>query len=85
MDHMDWMDDEYARELSAALARQMPTGGRVIWRSAALEPPYASIIAAAGFEVRIDTMFLTIPSLLNVVSGILVGESCLYLLTCRFS
>ena len=51
MDHMDWMDDAYARELSAMLYQQMTPGGRVIWRSAALEPPYAPIIAAAGFEV----------------------------------
>ena len=52
MDHMDWMDDTYACELSAMLYQQMTPGGRVIWRSAALEPPYAPIIAAAGFEVR---------------------------------
>ncbi len=52
MDHVDWMDETYARELAAALARQVTPGGRVIWRSAALEPPYVSIIRDAGFTVR---------------------------------
>ena len=51
MDHVDWMDEKYARELAATLARQVVSGGRVIWRSAALEPPYGPIIAAAGFQV----------------------------------
>ena len=32
---------------------QVVPGGRVIWRSAALTPPYAKIIAAAGFTVRL--------------------------------
>jgi betaine lipid synthase len=27
-------------------------GGRVIWRSAAYDPPYARYIAQAGFDVR---------------------------------
>ena len=52
MDHVDWMDEKYARELAAALARQVTPGGRVIWRSAALEPPYVPIIREAGFTVR---------------------------------
>lgn len=57
MDHVDWLidpdgkDTRYARELASALAKQVAPGGRVIWRSAALEPPYAAIIAAAGFDV----------------------------------
>ncbi len=53
MDHVDWMDEKYARELAAALARQVTPGGRVIWRSAALQPPYVPIIQDAGFTVRI--------------------------------
>ena len=52
MDHVDWMDEKYARELAAALARQVTPGGRVIWRSAALQPPYVPIIRDAGFTVR---------------------------------
>ncbi len=31
---------------------QVVPGGKVIWRSAALSPPYASMIADAGFDVR---------------------------------
>ena len=53
MDHVDWMDEKYARELAGALARQVTPGGRVIWRSAALEPPYVPIIREAGFTVRL--------------------------------
>ena len=52
MDHVDWMDEKYARELAAALARHVTPGGRVIWRSAALQPPYVPIIREAGFTVR---------------------------------
>jgi betaine lipid synthase len=51
MDHVDWMDETYAKSLAATLAQQVAPGGKVIWRSAALTPPYASIIAAAGFKV----------------------------------
>ena len=52
MDHVDWTDAPYAKTLAAALAANVPRGGRVIWRSAALEPWYAPIFAAAGFDVR---------------------------------
>ena len=31
---------------------QVLPGGIVIWRSAALVPPYAAIIAKAGFDVK---------------------------------
>ena len=31
---------------------QVRPGGIVIWRSASLSPPYARLIAEAGFEVR---------------------------------
>lgn len=51
MDHVDWMDEAYAKSLAATLAQQVAPGGKVIWRSAALTPPYAGIIAAAGFKV----------------------------------
>jgi Protein of unknown function (DUF3419) len=51
MDHVDWMDEAYAKSLAATLAQQVVPGGKIIWRSAALTPPYASIIAAAGFKV----------------------------------
>ncbi len=51
MDHVDWQDLRQARALAAVLARQVAPGGRVIWRSAALCPPYARVIREAGFEV----------------------------------
>ena len=51
-DHVDWMDATYARQLALTLAEQVVPGGRVIWRSAALSPPYVPIIRDAGFDVR---------------------------------
>ena len=51
MDHVDWLDLKAAKELSRALAKHVAPGGRVIWRSAALCPPYARLIREAGFEV----------------------------------
>lgn len=51
MDHVDWLDLKMARELAHCLAQQVSPGGRVIWRSAALCPPYARLIRDAGFEV----------------------------------
>ena len=51
MDHVDWLDLKAAKELAGMLASQVSPGGRVIWRSAALCPPYARLIREAGFEV----------------------------------
>jgi Protein of unknown function (DUF3419) len=51
MDHVDWLDDKTVRELAAALADQVLPGGVVIWRSASMAPPYAAVIANAGFAV----------------------------------
>lgn len=52
MDHVDWLDMATAQELATTLAQQVATGGIVIWRSAALEPPYADLIRDAGFDVK---------------------------------
>ncbi len=52
MDHLDWMSHEQHEEYAAALAKQVLPGGIVIWRSAALVPPYADVIRKAGFDVR---------------------------------
>jgi betaine lipid synthase len=52
MDHLDWLDEPAARQVAAALGRRVAPGGRVIWRSAALAPPYSRWIEEAGFEVR---------------------------------
>ena len=52
MDHVDWQDLGQARMLAATLAKHVAPGGRVIWRSAALCPPYAHVIREAGFDVQ---------------------------------
>ncbi|MEW5303500.1 MAG: hypothetical protein WDW38_001833 [Sanguina aurantia] len=52
MDHVDWLDMATAQELATTLAQQVAAGGIVIWRSAALEPPYADLIRDAGFDVK---------------------------------
>lgn len=52
MDHVDWQDLSQAKELAALLAKHVAPGGRIIWRSAALVPPYARAIRDAGFDVR---------------------------------
>ena len=41
MDHMDWMDEKYARTMKEALTKH---NARIQWRSAAKEPFYKSII-----------------------------------------
>lgn len=43
------------QSLAVLLGKQVNKGGRVIWRSAALEPPYTPMIAAAGFKVGART------------------------------
>lgn len=51
MDHADWLDEETAIQLAKALGKQVVVGGVVIWRSAAMNPPYAKFIEAQGFNV----------------------------------
>eukprot|EP00879_Flechtneria_rotunda_P011867 GHRR01012396.1.p1 GENE.GHRR01012396.1~~GHRR01012396.1.p1 ORF type:complete len:672 (+),score=176.99 GHRR01012396.1:1113-3128(+) len=51
MDHVDWLSDKLVKELIDTLAQQVIPGGVVIWRSASLAPPYAQVIAKAGFSV----------------------------------
>lgn len=50
MDHMDWLDAAAAKTVADELARAVQPGGRIIWRSAAMIPPYNQYIAAAGFQ-----------------------------------
>ena len=52
MDHMDWMDAAYHHDLAATLHDHVSPGGRVIWRSSSINPPYSKIMAEHGFEVR---------------------------------
>jgi betaine lipid synthase len=51
MDHVDWLDEGSAREVARTLRDQVLPGGKVIWRSASVCPPYAAFIAAQGFDV----------------------------------
>lgn len=53
MDHVDWTDAAYAQTLAAALAAHVAPGGRVIWRSASVDPWYVKFIEAAGFTTQI--------------------------------
>jgi len=52
MDHLDWLSDADSSEVARALGTQVPKGGRVIWRSAAYSPKYATFIQQAGFDVK---------------------------------
>ncbi len=52
MDHVDWLDLDASTLVAKTLAEQVLPGGIVIWRSAAMKPPYAELIEKAGFEVR---------------------------------
>ena len=52
MDHVDWLDIDHATVVAQTLAEQVLPGGIVIWRSAAMTPPYAELIRQAGFDVR---------------------------------
>ena len=58
MDHMDWLDSEAAQVVAQELAAAVPQGGRIIWRSAALSPPYNQYIASAGFLVTSSALML---------------------------
>lgn len=59
---VDWMDEAYAKSLAATLAQHVVQGGRVIWRSAAITPPYATIIVDAGFKVTFCQQVLPLMS-----------------------
>ena len=52
MDHVDWLEAAEQAELAAALAAHVAPGGKVIWRSASVAPPYATVIGDHGFDVR---------------------------------
>ena len=52
MDHVDWLDNKTTKTVAKTLSEQVDIGGRIIWRSAALSPPYAKFIESEGFEVQ---------------------------------
>lgn len=57
MDHADWLCPEKQMELVTALRDHVSPGGRVIWRSASLVPPYARMLEKNGFSVRCISRF----------------------------
>ncbi|KAL6768795.1 BTA1 [Auxenochlorella protothecoides x Auxenochlorella symbiontica] len=75
MDHVDWLSFPQAEEVAAALGRQVVKGGKVIWRSAALSPPYAPLIAKAGFKVkRVSSIEEGCMDRVNMYSSFYVAE-----------
>lgn len=52
MDHADWQDEDSTLLLAKALYGQMNEGGKIILRSAGLEPPYATQLQECGFDVE---------------------------------
>ena len=57
MDHMDWLDASASQTVAQELSRAVAPGGRIIWRSAAMIPPYNQFIANAGFQVPAPVPF----------------------------
>lgn len=66
MDHADWLCTDKQMELVTALRDCIAPGGRVIWRSASLEPPYAAMMAKNGFTVRCIQRFDRMPDTQNL-------------------
>lgn len=62
MDHCDWYDElqskpeqfdrDYMRRTLQALYLTLKPGGRVFWRSAAMDPWYALVYKELGFKVE---------------------------------
>lgn len=58
MDSMDWHSPRKASDVAEltdfirAVRKAMPVGGRVFWRSAAIQPWYAEIWATEGFRIE---------------------------------
>lgn len=55
MDHVDWLDEETAKNLAFTTFTQTNPGAKIIFRSAALRPFYVSFFEEAGFNVRCVT------------------------------
>ena len=54
MDHMDWLDDKAIETLCEQLAEHVVPGGKIIWRSGALNPHYAEAIERHGFDIQVQ-------------------------------
>lgn len=52
MDHADWLSQEDLNVLINALWEHVLPGGRVLFRSAGLRPPYVDLLEKAGFKVE---------------------------------
>ena len=66
MDHADWLSEEAQMELVKALKDQVVRGGKAIWRSASLVPPYAAMLEANGFRVKCVQRFDQLPETDNL-------------------
>jgi len=51
MDHVDWLDEDAALKVIQLLSAQVLQGGRVIFRSASLCPPYVKMLKENNFRV----------------------------------
>lgn len=51
MDHVDWLDEQDALKMIRLLSKQVCVGGRVIFRSASLCPPYVKLLEEHDFSV----------------------------------
>ena len=51
MDHVDWLDNKNALQVIQLLSEHVLPGGRVIFRSASLCPPYVKMLKENGFRV----------------------------------
>lgn len=57
MDHADWQNRKQTQELATKLYSHVNFGGKMIFRSAALTPPYFVDLCNAGFDVKcLDTI-----------------------------
>ena len=50
MDHMDWMDETYVRELCMLMKNTLSHSGKIIFRSSSLYPWYINIFTLYGFN-----------------------------------
>ena len=53
MDHMDWLTDTECLQLVYVLTQSVAYNGRILLRSASLNPPYISILEQNGFSMSV--------------------------------
>lgn len=57
IDHMDWMDGEYIRELMATLSQQLNDNGIAIFRSASIYPWFIKTIRCYDDKLYVQSMY----------------------------